>query len=133
MSEILEKVSKEKSKRKRLEILRENDSLPLKIVLQYCFDPNIKWLLPEGEVPYKPNDLPDLESIFFKEARRMYLFVQGGNDNLAQTKRELLFIELLENLDKNDAALIASIKDKKMPYKYVTYKLAKEAFPDILP
>jgi hypothetical protein len=133
VAEILSVISKEKSKNKRIELLRAHTSMPLKIVLQYCFDPNIVWQLPEGKVPYKPNDLQDLEPIFYKEARRLYIFIEGQVPNLKQLRREQLFIELLEQLDPKDAELIASIKDKKMPYPFITYKLVKEAFPEILP
>ena len=29
------------------------------MVIKSSFDPKIKWVLPEGAVPYKPNDAPD--------------------------------------------------------------------------
>lgn len=133
VAEILKNTSKIKGKHEKIDYLRKNQSLPLKQVLQYAFDPNIKWQLPEGPVPYKPNELNDLESVFYKEARRLYLFVEGGNSNLRQDRREYLFVELLETLDKEDAKLLAAVKDKKIPYPTITYKLAKEAFPEILP
>ena len=67
------------------------------------------------------------------EARRLYLFIEGGHPTLKQTRREQLFIELLEILNPEDAKLLCNIKDKKMPYKGITYNLTKEVFPDILP
>lgn len=133
VAEILKKVSETKSRQDKINLLREHDSFALRIVLQYALDPNIKWLLPEGQPPYKPNQLNDLESVFYKEARRMYLFVDGGNKDLKQNRREQLFIELLESVDKEDAVLLAAIKDKKIPYPTITYKLVKEAIPSILP
>jgi len=133
VAEILDKVSKEKSKNKRVQMLRENASFPLKVVLQYALDPNIKWLLPEGKPPYRKNDLTDLEHILFAEARRLYLFVEGGNPSLQSRRREQLFVELLEQVDPNDAELLLAAKDKQVPYPYITYNLVKEAFPDILP
>ena len=133
VSEILEMVSKEKNRAKKIELLHQHQSVPLKQVLQYCFDPNIKWLLPEGDVPYKPSALTDQESMFYVEARRLYLFVEGGNDDLTDLRRQTLFIELLETLDPADAKLLVKIKDKKMPYPGITYKLIKEAFTEILP
>jgi len=133
IAELLKKVSEEKSKNARVKMLRENASFPLKILLQYTFDPNIKWLLPEGKAPYKKSNLEDLETVFFSEARRLYLFIEGGNNDLKQNRRETLFIELLESLAPDDADLLVAAKDKRNPYPYITYKLAKEAFPDLLP
>jgi len=134
VAEILKNASKLKSRNDKINYLRTNKSLPLKQVLQYCFDPNIKWALPEGFPPFRSNDkLVDQESMFYNEARRLYLFIEGGHPTLKQTRREQLFIELLETLDPNDANMLCSIKDKKMPFKGITYKLTKETFPDILP
>ena len=137
IAEILEIVSKEKIKQKKIEILRNNETIPLKQILQYCYAPNIKFLLPEGKVPYTPSTLPDLEAVFYVDARRLYLFLEVDghpvHKELTQIRREILFIEMLETLSPKDAELLASIKDKKMPYKGVTEKLIKEAFPDILP
>ena len=31
----------------------------IRMVIKSSFDPKIKWVLPEGAVPYKPNDAPD--------------------------------------------------------------------------
>jgi len=133
VAEIIENASKKRSKEDKINYLRENQSMPLKQVLQYCFDPNIKWLLPEGKVPYTPQSLVDQESMFYSEARRLYLFVEGGHSTLKEWKRQQLFVELLEALAPADAELLCSIKDKKMPYKSINYPLVKEAFPEILP
>jgi hypothetical protein len=40
---------------------------------------------------------------------------------------------LLEALDPDDAELLLSIKDKKMPYKGITYDLVASTFPGLLP
>jgi len=133
VAEILKKISKEKSKNVRVQMLRQNASYPLKVVLQYALDPNIKWQLPEGVPPYRKNDLTDQEHILFHEARRLYLFIEGGNPNLQPLRREQLFVELLETLDPADAELLLAAKDKKLPYPYITYKLVKEAYPELLP
>jgi hypothetical protein len=133
VAEILEKASKIASRKEKIDYLRENQSFPMKIVLQYALDPNIEWLLPPGAPPYKANQLEDQESVLYHEAKKMYLFVKGGNDNLKPLRREALFLQLLENVTPEDAKLLLAAKDKKIPYPGITYKLIKEAFPDILP
>lgn len=133
VSEILEKASQITDRAERIEFLQKNSSVPLHTVLQGAFDPKIKWLLPEGEPPYKPNDLVDQQHIFFSECRKMYLFVEGGNNDLKPLKREALFVQLLENVDPKDAKLLLAIKDKHMPYPGVTEDIIREAFPGLLP
>lgn len=136
IAEILEKASKVKGRAEKIKYLRENESFALKVILQYAYDPNVKWLLPEGKIPkeaYKASKLPDLESVLYHEARKLYLFVEGGNPDLKQNRREQLFLQLLEQVTPEDAKLLESVKDKKIPYPTITEKLVKEAFPAILP
>jgi hypothetical protein len=132
LAEILKKASELDKKADKVEWMRRNDSAALRALLKYAYDPKVKFLLPEGAPPYKPNDLPDLQSVLYSELRKMYLFIEGGNDSLKPTRREYLFIQLLENLDKEDAQLIAAIKDKKIPYKGITKKFVEEIYPGLL-
>ena len=106
-------------------------SQAFKILFTYAFDPNIKWLLPEGAAPYKPTDILDVEGRLLHELRRLYLFVEGGNPNLTKMRRETLYIQLLESIHPKDAILLNSIKDKKIPFKGLNKKIVQQAFPDI--
>jgi len=133
VAEILEKVSKISRRSDKVNELRKHDSFALRTVLQGALDPRVEWLLPEGTPPFKKNDLVDLESVLYAEARKLYLFVRGGNDSLKPLKRETLFIELLETLDPADADLLCAVKDKKIPYKGINRQLVREAFPGLLP
>lgn len=130
ISEILKEVSEAK-KDKKVEILRKNDSQPLRAVLAHALDPYIKWMLPEGAPPYKPNEALDQHNRLYQEARKFYIFCDP-NLNLPRVKREALFIEFLESIDPEDAKLIIAAKDKKIPYKGITAKLVNEAFPGLI-
>ena len=133
IAEILEEVSKIKKKDERIEELRKHgDNRAMLQLLQYAFDPRIKWLLPEGTPPFKKNEYIDQESNLYAEMRRLYLFVEGGNPNLTPMKREMLFIGLLETVAPADAMLLCSVKDKKLPYKTITAEIVNEAFPGLL-
>lgn len=132
LAEILKKASEFDKKQEKIDWLNKWDSVALRTVLKLAYDPRIKFLLPEGKPPFKINDLPDLQSVLYNELRKMYLFLDGGHPTLNQTRREYLFIQLLENLDKEDAELIATIKDKKLPYKGITKKLVEEMYPGLL-
>ena len=57
-SEIATKINNAKDKPKKLKILQEHDSVPLRQVLKGAFHPDIEWLLPPGDVPYTANDAP---------------------------------------------------------------------------
>ena len=44
-----------------------------------------------------------------------------------------MFVELLERVDPNDAKLILAVKDRKLSYKGLSYKLVRDTWPDLLP
>lgn len=115
----------------QIKCLQANNGTAIVTVLKYCFDPNIKWLLPEGKAPYTPCEYPNLDNMLYSEVRRLYLFVEGGNDNLHPLKREAMFVDLLESIHPDDAVLIESIKDKKLPYEGLKAETVLKAFPGL--
>ena len=132
LHEVLKKVHNAKTKDKKIQILRENNSDALRMVLKGSFDPNIEWVLPEGEVPYTKNDAPDgtQHTVLFQESKKLWHFLVGGNPGLSKTRKETMFIQVLENLSEEEANLLINIKDKKLNkiYKGLTANLVKEAF-----
>jgi hypothetical protein len=133
LCEFLLKVSKLKRTQEKIDALKANDSLPLRIILQGAFDPSVEWMLPEGEPPYKPNDLVDQQHVLIKDIEKLRYFVRGFYDNLPQTKRETMFVELLERVDKEDAKLLVAIKDKKLPFNGITLQHVTEGLPGLIP
>jgi hypothetical protein len=132
ISEILRKANDAPDDHARLHILRINDSPTLRNMLNLALDKNVKWQLPDGIPPYKPNDLVDQHHRMYTEMRKMYLFIEGGSPNLKQLRRETLFIELLESLDPEDAKLVLAAKDKYIPYNNITVELINIAFPGLI-
>lgn len=132
ISWILDFTSKLKTKEEKIECLRANGVEPLLQVLKYALDPNIVWLLPETDPPYEPATDGNLQGALYKESRKFIHFLEGGNPNLNQIKREAIFIEMLGSVDPEDAKLLLAIKSKKIPYKGITAKLVQEAFPGLL-
>lgn len=132
ISEILIKASKLSKNQEKIEFLRQHYSQPLGTVIKYMLDPNVKFTLPEGAPPYKKNDLTGQETRLYSEVRKLYLFLEGCTKNLNKPRREALFIEMLENVDPNDAELLIAMKDKKLPYKGLSVKLIKEAYPGLI-
>ena len=130
--EILLKVNNAKDKPKKLKVLQHYDTAELRMVLKAGFDPKIVWQLPEERPPFKENGAPEgTEHTYLKrEARRLYHFIEGGNPNLSQTKREMMFVQILEGLTTEEANLLLACKDKQLNKKYkgLTANLIKEAF-----
>lgn len=133
-SEILQAVSNAKTKASKIKILQEHRSPALVSIFVWNFDPSIESALPEGEVPYTPNNSPtvDSQSKLASQYRTLYNYVKGGNDTLKRTRREALFIELLESLHPDEAEIICLCKDKDLGSKYrITHNVVKEAYPDV--
>ena len=133
--EIIEWCSKGKTRKDKIARLEKNSGPMLKTILGYTFDPNVKWLLPEGNPPYKqtPDGL-EVHGALMAELRRLYLFVEGPTETQQKLKphrRETLFIELLESVHPDDAKLLLSMKERKLPVKGITRKLVAEAFPNL--
>jgi len=100
----------------------------LKIIFEYAFLPEKKFLLPEDEPPYRPDAAPIGMSpaILTQELRRFYVFLRK---DLKPIKREALFISLLESVHPSEAKLIIAIKDQKLNklYKKITRKVVETA------
>ena len=132
--EILELVDKQRTKAKKIEILREYDDLALKAILIWNFDPTAISVLPEGPVPYKENEVPvgtDHTSLR-REWKNLYHFLKGGNDSLSTMRRETMFIQMLEGLHPEEAKIVCLVKDKDLESRYkITYDMVQQAYPDI--
>jgi len=134
-NEILQKVSNAKTKAEKVKLLTEHRNDALVSIIIWNYDDSLKTLLPEGEVPYTPNDAPvgTEHTRLRQEHRKFYNFLKGGNDGLQQTARERMFIQMLEGLSKGEAELMCLVKDKKLQERYkITFNVIKEAYPDIV-
>tara|TARA_Y100000296_G_C5149002_1_gene245358 strand:+ start:1001 stop:1486 length:486 start_codon:yes stop_codon:yes gene_type:complete len=132
LSEVLDLVAKAKTKEKKIQTLREHNSDSLRMILKSSFDPDIEWLLPQGEVPFIPNDAPagTEHNVLAYESRKLYHYIRGGNNTLSQNKRESMFVQLLEGLHESEADLIIAAKDKVLHQKYkgLSANVVREAF-----
>ena len=131
---ILGEVAKAKNKDGKKAVLVRYDNGALREILKYAFHPDIKFLLPTGNPPYKSVvDETDNPTYLYGLVRKLYLFVEGGNPNLKTNRREYLFIEMLESIHPDEAELLLQVKDKKIKCRGLTYNLIKETFPELLP
>jgi len=132
--EILELVSKQRTKAKKIEVLKQYETEALKAILIWNFDETVVSMLPEGEVPFEKNDVPvgtDHTSLR-KEWKNLYHFVKGGNDSLSKTRRESMFIQILEGLHPSESEILCLVKDKELESKYKLNKsVVESAYTDI--
>lgn len=134
ITEVLQKVSSAKTKKEKVELLQRYNSNALRSILIWNFDESVDSAIPDGEVPYTPNEAPvgTDHTRLFKEYRGLYRFLVGGEPVLTRTRRETMFIQLLENLHADEAELICLVKDGLLQTKYrVTKAAVAEAFPKI--
>ena len=158
--EVLDLVSKQRSKAKKIEVLQKYAHDSLKVIFVWNFDDSVISLIPEGDVPYADgNDQTvysgTLSENLKKEAQggesatgqdmdgrgrtslrrqyqNLYHYVKGGNDSLTKLRRETMFINLLRGLHPREAEIIILVKDKKLTDKYkLTLDIVKMAYPDI--
>ncbi len=138
ISEVLTEASSVAAKEKRVAILHKHDHPALRIFLAIALNPSVKWDLPEEDPIYNENELPyDQEGVLYNEIRKFYLYLKPNhlfteyNPNLTQEKRQLLFIQLLEQVGREDAKLLLSARRKKLPMK-LSKECIEEAFPGLL-
>ena len=133
LNEVLQKVSNAKTKAQKIKLLQQHNTPALRQILIANFDESIISMLPAGEVPFTANDAPeDTEHTkLVHEYRKLYLFFKGGA-TISQSRRETLFIQLLEGLHKGEADVLCLMKDKKIGKRWkITKQCVEEAFPQI--
>ena len=158
--EVFDAASKQRSKAKKVEVLKRYAHDSIMTVLIWNFDETAISVLPPGDVPYGTNrednsmtgTLSDKindavgkmnemgsnslgsqdqgKSTIRKEYSKFYNFVKGGNDSLSNLRRETMFINILEGLHPLEAEILVLVKDKRLTDKY---KITKEIVSEAYP
>ena len=132
--ETLEMVGKAKTREEKRQVLKDRENFATKALLQLNYHPDVKWHLPPGKPPYTPGQVADStpNSLHF-EVKKLDYYVNPSPHDLPLLRRESMFVQLLERLDPVDAEILLAIKDQKLSYRGLTYKLVRDTWPDILP
>ncbi len=158
--EIFDAASKQRSKAKKVEVLRRYAHDSILTLLIWNFDETAISALPPGDVPYgntgedqqttgtlsdKINDAVDKmneigsrslgsqdqgKASIRKEYTKFYNFIKGGNNSLSGLRRETMFINILEGLHPLEAEILILVKDKRLTDKY---KITKEVVSEAYP
>ena len=158
--EVLDAASKQRSKAKKVEVLRRYAHDSILALLIWNFDETAISVLPPGDVPYGTNrednsmtgTLSDKindavgkmnemgsnslgsqdqgKASIRKEYTKFYNFIKGGNNSLSNLRRETMFINILEGLHPLEAEILVLVKDKRLTDKY---KITKEIVSEAYP
>ena len=158
--EILDLVNAQKTNAKKVEVLQNYEHESIKTVFVWNYDSSVISLLPPGPVPYGETNAQTtfagtLSENIAKEAaggesatgqdldgrnktsirheyQNFYHFVQGGNPSLTTTRREMIFINMLQGLHPKEAEVLCLVKDKDLESKYdVSIDQVKQAYPNM--
>lgn len=134
--QILELVGKTDSRKEKVKILRDNNSLELRDILKGAFDDSIVFILPSGEPPIDKDEKKKYDKMSLgAETKKFRYFVKGGpGEQVNPMRREKMFIDLLYRISNEEATLVCKMKDKSLDgvYKGLTKKLVQEAFPGLI-
>ena len=146
--EVLDAASKQRSKAKKVEVLRRYAHDSILTLFIWNFDETAISALPPGDVPYgntrednsmtgtlsdKINDAVDKmnemgsaslgsqdqgKASIRKAYTKFYNFLKAGNPSLSNLRRETMFINILEGLHPLEAEILVLVKDKRLTEKY---------------
>lgn len=157
LHEIFELACSQRTKDKKIEVLREHRYDGMMSVLIWNYVESLQSDLPPGDIPYaalqelnvgndtlsdtikkqiKTNQSLDSTSnnrtSIRNEHKNFYNFLVGGNITLSTVRRETMFINLLEGLHPKEAQILIYTKDKALESLYpLPFELIQEAFPDV--
>lgn len=131
--EIIDLVSKAKTKEDKISLLKQNETQALKDVLVGTYHSKVEWNLPPGRPPFEAAEERSVPSNLLKQTSKFNDLVKGGpGDSLPAFKRERIFIRLIEQIHPDDAELLLKMVAKKQLAKGLTKKLVEEAFPGLV-
>lgn len=136
IAEVLDLVAKAETKKDKIAVLREHNSLELRDILKGAFDDSIEFILPKGVPPIDEEEkrLYD-KTRLMSETKKFRYFVKGGpGDQVNRLRRERMFIDILYRIDSKEVPVLCHMKDKTLDgvYKGLTKKLVAEAFPGLI-
>ncbi|MDC3384709.1 hypothetical protein OAW24_00845 [bacterium] len=104
----------------------------IKPILQWVFNDSITSKLPEGTTPYGDNDAPasDLAQTSLRFEHKLFKYYV--TEQIPMSKREHMWIGMLEGIPVMEAKLIDLVKDGVWPFKNITKDVAMKAFPEVI-
>lgn len=130
--EVVEATAKKKTKKEKVQVLKDNESWALKDVLRGTYDESISWNIPVGKPPYTPSQGHNSSSNLLRQNTQFKFFVKGGpGEKMMKAKREKIYVTLLESIHPKDSELVIAMI-AKTPIKGISKSVVQEAFPELI-
>lgn len=111
LSEIVTKACELPTRQEKIDWLRKTQSDALRTILMLMYDKKHEWNIPNTTPPpYTPSPHVESQGMLYRQVRKLRYFIKGyDGDRLQQYRREFLFIEMLESIDRDDAKLMEKV------------------------
>jgi hypothetical protein len=120
-----------KGRKERIEFLRANRNYTVDKLLALTYRDDVEFDLPDTPPPYKPSIFEEYGNLHQEIRKIERTFVKGSVPGWPRHKREAVFIQVLEYVDKDDSTLLIGMLAKKLPFKGIDKKLVQEALPEL--
>lgn len=135
VSDVMREVAQAADPAQRVQILQQNNSWELRTILGGAYNPNIKFVF-DTPPQYKKQIVPKgfAYSPLGQELQRAYLFQVGHprvDSNLTLERKKIIAIQILENLEEDDAKLFLGMLMKDLRVPGLTSDIVKQAFPNL--
>ena len=134
--EVFDEFGKADSKQDKINVLANNWTPTLKLVLQLAYRPEMEWKFKDYPERYKkPDTKPGISyASLDTELKRLYMFRVGNEtaEKLTTKRAEEILMVLLESLEPREADIVIGIFKKDLGVKGLTLKFIRENIPDVL-
>ena len=134
--EVFDEFAKANSKEDKINVLANNWTPTIKLVLQLAYRPEMEWKFKDYPKRYKkPDTKPGISyATLDTELKRLYMFRVGNEtaEKLTEKRAEEILMVLLESLEPLEADVVIGIFKKDLGVKGLTYKFIRDNIPDVL-
>ena len=134
--EVFDEFAKVDSKQDKINVLANNWTPTVKLVLQLAYRPEMQWKFKDYPARYKkPDTKPGISyASLDTELKRLYMFRVGNEtaEKLTTKRAEEILMVLLESLEPREADIVIGIFKKDLGVKGLTLKFIRENIPDVL-
>ena len=134
--EVFDEFAKANSKQDKINVLANNWTPTVKLVLQLAYRPEMEWKFKDYPERYKkPDTKPGISyASLDTELKRLYIFRKGNEsaESLTPKRSEELLLIMLESLEPREADVVIGIFKKDLGVNGLTYKFIRDNIPDVL-
>jgi hypothetical protein len=134
--EVFDEFAKANSKQDKINVLANNWTPTVKLVLQLAYRPEMEWKFKDYPERYKkPDTKPGISfASLDTELKRLYIFRKGNEtaESLTPKRSEELLLIMLESLEPREADVVIGIFKKDLGVKGLTYKFIHDNIPGVL-